>query len=66
MVKGKCTGVGCPSRSICERFTSETMDNDYGFLIPPHDHSGQFPKKCLNFLSNQPHKAVMQPFTIED
>ena len=72
MVRGKCTGVGCPIRNKCERFTSKEFDPAYGFISPPHgitEHattSGRFPEKCINFQTNAPYKPLIKTVEIQD
>ena len=65
MIKGKCTGTGCPIRKTCERFTSQEFDKAYGYIKPPHDSGGYFPKICLNFLSNAAHKPALKTFDVQ-
>ena len=70
MTDGKCTGNGCPIKKTCLMFTTEKFNEDYGYLIPPHAVPNKemiaFPKKCINFKSNAPHKPALNQFTVED
>lgn len=72
MVKGKCTGVGCPIRNTCERFTAKEFDKTYGYISPPHGIGGEhgdgvyFPAKCLNFQTNAPYKPLIKTVEIQD
>jgi len=66
--KGACTGIGCPIRTQCVTWVKSGAEHDmhFGYLIPPHDSSGQFPKYCRNFLSNQPHRPAIRTVEIQD
>ncbi len=71
MVKGKCTGVGCPIRSACLRYTTKEFEKEYGNMSPPwiYDEDLQttkFPKRCKDFLTNESHKPAMRPYEIQD
>ena len=71
MVKGKCTGTGCPIKIKCEHYTAVKFDKAYGIFRPPYFFNEDlnttvFPPKCKDFLTNESHKPALQRFEIED
>lgn len=66
MIRGKCTGVGCPIRTTCLRFTSKDYEKSSGWVAPPRGDDGYLPKECFLFISNAKFKPLQKPFDVED